>query len=171
MSVACVAQAGFIRGHPELIPWSGADMGFGRHFWQVDVDNGVTLLKLFYAGQMLYIFVQVFAKLAILLLLRGIFEVPWFKLAVRIIIVFLFVHGIVFILIIAFQCNPVYGVWEPEVPSEKCMSISTIGWAGTSCSLAEDVAILLLPLPEVFKLQMNLQRKLVVIFIFSLGSL
>lgn len=59
--------------------------GFGLHYWNVPTTNAVELLKLFYVCQMLYVAVQIFAKVAILSLYTRLFPdfVKWFSWSVR----------------------------------------------------------------------------------------
>lgn len=59
--------------------------GFGLHYWNVPTGHAVTLLKLFYVCQMLYVAVQIFSKVAILALYTRLFPdfIKWFRWSVR----------------------------------------------------------------------------------------
>lgn len=125
---------------------------------------------MFYAGQILYIVVQVFAKTSILLLYLRVFTRRWFTIACNIGIVFMTLHGIAFILAVSFQCNPVESIWDPEVKG-KCIDLTAVGFSGAIFSIVEDIVILILPIPEIIKLQMSTNKKWGLVLLFSIGSL
>ncbi|KAK1702386.1 hypothetical protein BDP67DRAFT_496971 [Colletotrichum lupini] len=149
---------------------ASADLGFGTHYWNIELDAGTKLLKLFYAVQQLYIMIQVFAKISILLFFSRIFPAKWFQLTVRYFIMFLLLHGLIFLLVIVFQCTPVSSVWDRSNPNRTCLNVTAIGYAGAVFSIVEDLVILVLPIPELVKLQLNIRKKIALGFMFSLGS-
>ena len=53
----------------------------------------------------------------------------------------------------------------------RCLNLTTVGWAGGAFSIAEDVFLLVLPIPELWKLQMGRKKKFGLFLLFSLGSL
>ncbi|KAF1355748.1 hypothetical protein EJ07DRAFT_32511, partial [Lizonia empirigonia] len=147
--------------------------GFGLHYWNVPTSNAVELLKLFYVCQMLYVAVQIFSKVAILTLYSRLFPgyIRWFRWSVRGMIAFMYVHGLVFFLLIVFQCWPIRSLWDKTITGAKCLPVSVaISFTGATLSIVEDIIILLLPLPVVWKLQMSTRKKIDVIFLISMGS-
>ncbi|KAL1598395.1 hypothetical protein SLS59_006679 [Nothophoma quercina] len=147
--------------------------GFGLHYWDVPTDNAVELLKLFYVCQMLYVAVQIFSKVAILALYSRLFPdfIKWFRWSVRGMIAFMFIHGLVFFLLVVFQCLPISSIWDKTITNAKCLPVSAvIGFTGAGLSIVEDIIILLLPLPVVWNLQMSTKKKIGVIFMISVGS-
>ena len=148
-------------------------MGFGLHYWNIPLAHGVELLKLYYVCQMLYVLVQIFSKVAILSLYSRLFPgfIHWFQWSVRIMITFMFVHGLVFFLLVTFQCLPIASIWDKTIDG-KCLPINiVIGFSGAGLSIAEDIIILLLPIPELWKLQMSTRKKVGLILLLSVGSL
>ena len=86
-------------------------------------------------------------------------------------IVFMFTHGLVFLLLVIFQCLPIDSIWNKTVDG-KCLPISAaIGFTGAGLSIAEDLIILLIPIRELWKLQMNTKKKLGIVILLSVGSL
>ncbi|KAF3042926.1 hypothetical protein E8E12_007130 [Didymella heteroderae] len=147
--------------------------GFGLHYWNVPATNAVGLLKLFYVCQMLYVAVQIFSKVAILSLYSRLFPdfIKWFRWSVRGMIAFMFLHGLVFFLLVVFQCLPINSIWDKTITDAKCLPVSAvIGFTGAGLSIVEDFIILLLPLPVVWKLQMSTKKKIGVILLISVGS-
>ncbi|KAF2819619.1 hypothetical protein CC86DRAFT_412921 [Ophiobolus disseminans] len=146
--------------------------GFGLHYWDIPVENGVELLKLYYVCQMLYILVQIFSKVAILSLYQRLFPnfIRWFQWSVRGMIIFMFTHGFVFLMLVTFQCWPISFIWNKTL-NGKCLPISVvIGFTGAALSIVEDFIILLLPIHELWKLQMNNRKKIGIILLLSVGS-
>ncbi|KAK2058248.1 integral membrane protein [Colletotrichum caudatum] len=148
---------------------ASAGLGFGSHYWNVDLANGRKIIRLFYAIEMLYILIQVFAKISILLFLSRIFPARWFQLTVRSLIVVLLLHALAFVLVTAFQCDPISFFWDTDNSERKCLNIGAIRYSGAGVSLAEELAILFLPLPELAKLRIDMRHKMALSFIFSLG--
>ncbi|KAM0282352.1 hypothetical protein ACHAQH_003031 [Verticillium albo-atrum] len=149
---------------------ASAELGFGMHYWHVKPENATALLQLFYAVQMLYILIQVFAKMSILLFFSRIFQVRWFLITVRAFIAFLIVHGLLFVLLVAFQCMPVSSVWDRSNNDRTCINMTAVGYAGAAFSIIEDLVIMALPVPELLKLQLTRKKKIALAIIFALGS-
>jgi len=148
-------------------------LGFGLHYWNIPAQSGVELLKLYYVCQMLYVLVQIFSKVAILALYQRLFPgfIHYFQWSVRGMIVFMFTHGIVFLMLVVFQCRPINSIWDKTIDG-KCLPVNVaIGYTGAALSIAEDFIILLLPVYELWKLQMSNKKKLGIIFLLSMGSL
>jgi hypothetical protein len=69
-----------------------------------------------------------------------------------------------------FQCVPVAGFWDPVVTATaKCTNTDAFWYAYAIINIITDFAVLLLPLPEVKKLQLPWAQKLGVMGIFVLG--
>lgn len=147
-------------------------MGFGLHYWHVPVKNGVELLQLYYVCQMLYVLVQVFAKVAILSLYSRLFPgfIWWFQWTVKGMIIFMFTHGLVFFIMIVFQCLPISSIWDKTITG-KCLPVNVaIGFTGAGLSIIEDFIILFLPIRQLWKLQMSSRKRLGLVLLLSVGS-
>ena len=68
----------------------------------------------------------------------------------------------------AFACIPISKFWDKAVPGE-CASEFSLLVAGTLGSVVTDILVVLLPLPQVFKLNMKTRKKIAVSFSFLLG--
>ncbi|KAJ4214041.1 hypothetical protein NW759_010567 [Fusarium solani] len=147
----------------------GTDLGFGLHFWNVDVANAKTIFQIFYATQILYILIQVSAKASLLAFYSRVFTSRTFRIAVWSAATFLIGHGLIFLGLVIFQCTPIASVWNRNLES-KCLNLTAIGYAGAVFSIVEDIAILILPIPELLKLQLGGRKKAALLFMFSIGS-
>ncbi|PMD52449.1 uncharacterized protein K444DRAFT_636302 [Hyaloscypha bicolor E] len=153
---------------------AAASMGLGKHYWNINPEHYTPLyqsnsLRMFYASQIIYVAVQVFAKTSILLLYLRVFTHCWFTIACNLCIVFLVLHGIAFTLAVSFQCKPVKSLWNPRVTG-KCINLTATGVAGAIISIVEDLVILILPIPEIINLQMNKSKKWGLVLLFGIGS-
>lgn len=83
---------------------------------------------------------------------------------------FLLGHGLIYLGLLAFQCIPLSSIWDKNVTG-KCLNLKATGYSGAAFSIVEDFAILLMPIPELLKLQLNRRKKIALSFMFSLGSL
>ncbi|WAO89006.1 CFEM domain-containing protein [Fusarium falciforme] len=145
------------------------DLGFGLHFWNVDVANAKTIFQIFYATQILYILIQVSAKASLLAFYSRVFTSRTFRIAVWSAAAFLIGHGVIFLGLVIFQCTPIASVWNRNIEA-KCLNLTAIGYAGAVFSIVEDIAILILPIPELLKLQLGGRKKAALLFMFSIGS-
>ncbi|KAH7249541.1 hypothetical protein B0J15DRAFT_58510 [Fusarium solani] len=152
-----------------VLQTQSTDLGFGLHFWNVDVANAKTIFQIFYATQILYILIQVSAKASLLAFYSRVFTSRTFRIAVWSAATFLIGHGLIFLGLVIFQCTPIASVWNRNLES-KCLNLTAIGYAGAVFSIVEDIAILILPIPELLKLQLGGRKKAALLFMFSIGS-
>jgi hypothetical protein len=74
---------------------------------------------------------------------------------------------------VIFQCTPVSGawqVWDGERPA-KCINQNAMVITTSSINIFLDLAIIGLPLPELYKLNLSLGKKIQVMLVFCLGFL
>ncbi|KAL8372466.1 hypothetical protein RB595_002003 [Gaeumannomyces hyphopodioides] len=152
------------------LQFKSADLGFGKHIWNVDTFTAVDLLKYYWAGQQLYIVVQVFAKISILILYMRLFQTAWFQWAVKGGIVFMVLHGTIFFFLCIFQCLPISAAWELSAEA-KCLDFRVIAYAGGAFSIFEDIVLVLLPVPELMTMTMNWKKAIGLSFMFGFGLL
>ncbi|KAH8663247.1 hypothetical protein BGZ61DRAFT_462788 [Ilyonectria robusta] len=145
------------------------NLGFGRHYWNVDVVNGKTILQMFYVTQIFYILIQVSAKGSILALYSRLFSNRNFRMQVWAVAVFLLSHSLVFVGLVIFQCTPISSIWNRNLDG-KCLNLTAIGYAGAAFSIVEDIVLLIMPIPELLKLQLGTRKKAALLFMFSIGS-
>ncbi|OQD80364.1 hypothetical protein PENANT_c036G05631 [Penicillium antarcticum] len=143
--------------------------GMGLHAGtQVPMENVVMIAKYLVAAEVLYVFNLVWTKLSILLMYYRIFRFPYFKTWAYIIGTFVILWVICITFLFIFICVPVQKLWYPDIPGRCINQVST--WIANAVStIATDVAILLLPIPQVWKLQLRTSEKIAVLIAFSLG--
>ena len=78
------------------------------------------------------------------------------------------VEALLFTSMALFQCTPVQSFWNSAVPG-RCISILAFFRAETAFNLVTNVAIILLPMPMVWRLHMALRRRILLTGIFASG--
>lgn len=79
-------------------------------------------------------------------------------------------HGVVFLLLEIFQCIPIEAIWDLTIPG-KCHNELNVFYLGAATSIAEDLYILILPIPCISSLNMGTGKKTMLCFAFAIGSL
>ncbi|KAK8076363.1 Satratoxin biosynthesis SC1 cluster protein 4 [Apiospora phragmitis] len=147
-------------------------LGFGLHLWDVDPAKVTALLQLVYAGQIVYSLVKTLAKVAILCLIRRVFsQVVWIQRVVRAGFVFYFCSGVAFTTVVTIQCLPIQANWIPSLEPRKCLDIQVVRYVDGGLTIAEDIFMIVLPLPHLFRMQMSMRKKLSVSLLFGFAFL
>ncbi|KAL0933531.1 uncharacterized protein CTRU02_212494 [Colletotrichum truncatum] len=145
-------------------------LGFGMHYWTIPVGNGIVIRKMLYVGNLVYTVLQAAVKLSIVLFLSRIFPSQTFQRIAQGIEIILVLHGTIFTIPFAVQCTPVQSIWDRTITDRRCLNLQAVGYSSGGLAMAEDIAILLLPIPHVWQLKISLRRRLAVIALFSVGS-
>lgn len=144
--------------------------GMGLHASTIPTENVIMIAKYLVAAEVLYVFNLVWTKLSILLMYYRIFRFPFFKTWAYIIGIFIILWVICITFLFIFICVPVQKLWYPQIPGRCIDQVAT--WVANAVStIATDVAILLLPIPQIWKLQLRTSEKIAVLIAFSLGFL
>jgi len=119
---------------------------------------------------MLYDITQNTVKLSILLFYLRIFPSDRFRFWTKALMIWISLRTISFFIAVCLQCNPVDAIWDLNVKG-KCVNALALVFAGAGFSIAEDICIILLPIPCLQTLNLSFKRRLALIFMFALGSL
>lgn len=87
------------------------------------------------------------------------------------IMVFCGCFGIAFMLLIILECHPASFKWEHWDEQGECINITLITWICAGINITLDIIVILLPIPQVLKLQLNWKKKAQLIGMFGLGFL
>jgi hypothetical protein len=139
--------------------------------WNVPTDNVTTILYLYYWDEMIYITSLSLTKISILCFYLKVFPGRQFRYIVYALIFANACYILSFDFLLAFQCNPIAGAWrswDGEFQA-KCISINILGWTAAAVNILLDVAVIALPLPELFRLSMSLKKKIQIIMMFAVG--
>ncbi|KAL3439783.1 hypothetical protein BJX65DRAFT_317459 [Aspergillus insuetus] len=144
-------------------------MGTGQHLSDLAPVLGQVLvptLKHWYAYQLVYPITVGLVKFSILAQYYRIFEVQNFRRQVIAVGIFVAVYTIVCIFVNAFECHSKpWRAWDPAFP-EGCNNLPATYFSTAAITIFTDLAILVMPLPQLMKLNLHRRRKYALIAIF-----
>lgn len=113
-----------------------------------------------------------FLKISILFLYLRIFpEIRTFRNCVIVTIVLVTVSATILVPMAIWQCVPIYAVWELLRRSATCLNVSRVAYASAGVNIATELAILILPLPQLRVLRVSASQKIALYVLFSCGIL
>ncbi|KLU81041.1 hypothetical protein MAPG_00136 [Magnaporthiopsis poae ATCC 64411] len=155
-SIICIVQTKYglglplaLRPKPNLIPYTR---------WN-------------YAGRPIYQMGISFFKVALLISYLRLFQGTshrGYRAAVWITIVAVVLGHLGCSLCLVLACNPVYKSWEPLVPG-TCLAPGPSFTGYAIVTIVSDIAVTIIPLPVLIKLNVSRSKKLGLVFIFVLG--
>lgn len=120
----------------------------------------------------IYAFGQVTVKISLVLLYRHLFTSKTLHLIVKLTAWFMVAWGISFIGVAIFSCTPIHAFWEFQLqPTSYCINNQAWYIAMAVPTILTDIQILIMPIREVWKLQLDRKSKTALSFIFALGGL
>lgn len=144
--------------------------GMGLHAEVVPLTKIVLMAKLLVVAEVLYAYNLVWTKLSLLMMYYRIFRFPYFKKWAYIIGAFIIAWVICVTFLFIFICVPVQKLWYPDIPGRCINQVGT--WIANALStIISDLATLILPIPQVWKLQLKTAEKIAITCAFGLGSL
>jgi hypothetical protein len=109
-------------------------------------------------------------KSSILLLYRRIFPQLWLNRALLVLGLFIVSYSVAQILADIFQCTPANSLWG-ERPKKYCINYPLLIKIGGIINILTDAAILALPIPSLWKLNLSTARKRLLIVMFLIGGM
>lgn len=80
---------------------------------------------------------------------------------------------VVFVLLALFECRPIsysWTKWDGEHEG-TCIDNNALGWASAAITIAMDIWMLYLPMPELMNLKLHWKKKVSVGIMFGVGAL
>jgi hypothetical protein len=145
--------------------------GLGRHEWTISEDRMVLYRRCFWISILFYMMSLVFLKLAFLFQYYRLMSVSKmryvFLAAIGIVVAWAISQAIMAFL----QCVPLQGVWDHRINAKCIPRTVTLWYFNGVFNIVTDVAILVLPLPILWKLELPRSQKILLTCIFGLGFL
>lgn len=178
-----------------LIPFTilgvfAAHYGFGRNIWDIKPNNIIKAIKVWLGGifyeeqtnstqvffwdELLYTTILSLCKVSMLMFYLRIFPSQNFRRICFLILGWVLTTMILFQLLTVFQCLPTsynWNGWMGTYKNFKCLDLNSLTYSAASVNIAQDFAILILPLPWLVKLKISWKKKINVLLIFSMGTL
>ena len=147
--------------------------GLGRDVWTVPFDNINNFVRWLYALEVLYFFQIALLKLTLLFFFLRIFPQRTVKRVLWATIAFVIVWALVFVFVAVFQCRPISHYWLSwdKQHDGNCININAFAWSNAGINILLDAWMLVLPLYEVFQLQLTWRKKISVAMMFCVGTL
>lgn len=144
--------------------------GVGYHADTVGPVGVANIQRLLLVSEVIYIWHMAWTKLSVLLMYYRIFRLPYFKRFIIPVGTFVVAWAIAGTFLFTFICVPTEKLWHPELPGH-CISEMGVWVANASSTIVSDIAILLLPIPQVWKLKTKKSEKIGLTLVFGLGFL
>ncbi|KAI1379617.1 hypothetical protein F4677DRAFT_464850 [Hypoxylon crocopeplum] len=168
-SVMCVVMGLEIAFAAISVPIS--ENGLGKDMWFVPHDNVTEILRLYFYDELIYITALALTKVSILFFYLKVFPKKSFRICTWTLIIINLAYAVTYDFLLIFQCDPIPGAWrfwDGEFEA-KCISINVLGWSAAAINIALDLAVIVLPLPELFRLSLSLRKRLQIIAMFAVG--
>lgn len=128
------------------------------------------LLKLNLALELCWALSLSFSKTAILLLYGQLFRDSYMVVASRLTAAVVLLWAVEVVLASLLMCQPIAENWK-HVPGGHCGDRITIYFVNGLVNLATDLTVILLPLPQLYRLRMPKHTKMALAMVLSLGLL
>ena len=143
-------------------------VGLGTHKWSPGVEPA-TGSKILFAIELVYNASITFIRISVVLFYYRIFgKDRWYKRSLWITLSILVSWWISISVLAIFQCSPVARQWGYSTPGH-CLSFYGTFMGVTIPNVFVDLLILVLPLPMLWRLQINIKKKLALVANFMLG--
>ncbi|KAK6203885.1 hypothetical protein LQW54_008692 [Pestalotiopsis sp. IQ-011] len=142
----------------------------GKHIQTFGPNVMEDLLIADFACELTYTGVIVFVKFSILALYWRIFKMSNIKIPIGIMASLVFMWGITVFLLTLLQCIPTRGFWDKTVEADCNVDSQKFLFAISIPNILIDVALLVLPLPYVKKLNVSGNQKRAIASMFLLGG-
>ncbi|OBR14431.1 Pth11-like integral membrane protein [Colletotrichum higginsianum IMI 349063] len=152
---------------------AGGAQGAGNHVWSFTPLGLTRVFKILYAYTFVYGSACAATKISILLFYQRIFvsNIPSFKISLILGYFLSITYPIVIWATMGNACKPLPFYWNQFVGEQgTCLDLNTFYLALGIINMINDIIVLVIPIPQVLKLQMSGRRKLAVCSIMLLGS-
>ena len=166
--------------------------GFGKDVWRIPFNDTATVLKvgaehpnqgldglftsfkqIFYIGGIIYAVAVAVTKMAFLCFYTRLFpSSPLQKVAYPLLAI-TFVQGTIFTFLFVFQCTPIsyaWMSWDGEAQG-KCLNFDIGAVLHAIINITLDFVIFLLPVRQLWKLNLSQKKKVQVLLMFAVGFL
>ncbi|KAM7220269.1 hypothetical protein V8F06_004411, partial [Rhypophila decipiens] len=132
------------------------------------------MMVLFYVGGSFYFAILTLTKLSILVFYLRIFSNhDTFRKISYGVMLWAALSGLVSVFLQIFQCTPIAFIWEGwkrgAFGSHRCIDVHALGFTTAAMSIAQDLVIIVMPLPLLAKLNVSRRCRLGIMIMFSLG--
>ncbi|KAL3297476.1 CFEM domain-containing protein [Colletotrichum asianum] len=159
-----------------LVPliYRSLDIGLGDPVWTVAPTKMVEFLQMLFATQILYVVGLMTLKASVLFFFLRIFPARGFRKIIWATHGLNFLVGLIYIILTFAQCRPLSLYWtgwdkNESYKNERCLDFNKFILSHAIINIILDVWMLILPLTQLYKLNLVLRKKIGVMLMFSVG--
>lgn len=164
-----IAALVFNTGFNALQIWATHN-GSGRHQLWLSFAGFIKFNKIVIGSEICFALSVTAAKISLLYSYNRLFRTPRFPTIAMSIGFVILIWPPAFAVCIVLNCKPISFAWDKTIPNGHCLDLAVIYFSLSGISTFIDVILLLLPIPWLWGLQMNRQKKLSLIAAFILGG-
>ncbi|KAK6202235.1 hypothetical protein LQW54_008948 [Pestalotiopsis sp. IQ-011] len=145
----------------------------GRDIWDIDVNTIQTALMLFFVDEIFYIAVLGLCRVSLLFFLIRVFSMKTFRRICWTVMGWVVLSTVANVLVVILQCWPISYNWDVITAAShphKCLDVNILAIYTAVMGIAQDFAIMIIPLPIIISLNMPWKKRLMTLFMFGLGS-
>ncbi|KAH7408821.1 hypothetical protein DE146DRAFT_388802 [Phaeosphaeria sp. MPI-PUGE-AT-0046c] len=144
--------------------------GFGMPIATIKANGGDAkhALKYFWLTLSFYTLTNGFNKMAFLALFYRVFPMKKFRMICMILGGISVGWTVSYLFVCIFQCNPIHRVYDRTIPG-TCINFVAHRWSNAVLNLVTDIAIFILPIPVILRLNMSIGSKIGLVVLFSMG--
>ncbi|KAK8137340.1 hypothetical protein PG984_005280 [Apiospora sp. TS-2023a] len=150
-------------------------VALGRDIWDLDPQTVTRVLRATFIDELFYTLVLSLCRIAVVMFLLRVFNVPRFRLVARAVIVWIVLYALAVITATLFQCVPInynWLGWTGQYAGQyQCIDVNALSFAAAGIGIAQDLTIMILPLPIILNLNMAFRKRAQTVVMFSLGLL
>ncbi|KAK1537694.1 hypothetical protein CPAR01_07807 [Colletotrichum paranaense] len=145
--------------------------GWDLHVWDLTPVQQRLGRQVSIAGQTLFLFASGLSKLSILTSYLRIAPLgSWFRKLTWVTMGFVFALMWIFLIVLWTQCSPAWHYWDLFVENRNCIEEWPPLAGQTITTVLTDFAVYILPMPTLFRLRLPIMQRLILIILFSLGT-
>ncbi|KAH6665001.1 hypothetical protein B0J14DRAFT_607146 [Halenospora varia] len=145
--------------------------GFGKHLYSLNEGDLLKILRSFYIAENIYVVALSVTKLSILCFYMRIFQhQTLFRAGVWAAIALIVLSTTIISILTIFQCRPITYFWNRDIKGGICLDVNALAYANSAMSMVQDVIIVFLPIPVVWKMNLDSRKKIGIGIMFALGG-
>ncbi|CAI6334002.1 unnamed protein product [Periconia digitata] len=147
-------------------------LGFGRDIWSIPPENLTASLKWMYVTYFTYQIAEFLCQLSILAFYLRIMTDPKTRRIVYGLAVFVVLFGLSNTFTMVLQCRPIpffWNGWRGDTKGVCTVDVRLWGLIRGGIEISLDLAIIIVPLPMLSKLQMSFRKKVQIMSMFCVG--
>ncbi|KAK0725554.1 hypothetical protein B0H67DRAFT_659165 [Lasiosphaeris hirsuta] len=142
--------------------------GLGKHVYVMNPTDIPLYLRDFYLSIIFYCAALLAVKLTFLFQYYRVLAVQQMRIVYLVAIVVVGGWALSQLLVGIFICHPIQGFWDSTLGA-TCIPNIPQWYINAAGNIITDIAVFVLPLPAIWKLQLGKQQKILLLCIFSLG--